>query len=147
MNSCPPISVYGEESDVNVILAAGRLAGLKITDGRTQPNVASTDNDKNKDTPNNSSKGKKQEPKEEVVDYENGEQELSIETRSTPRGRALKLKTEEGCIRGKFAAMRCVVSVFCGLGLGLVCLFRRKDNQSETVKGCIRGEYSHYAHH
>ncbi len=89
-NSYTSISVYGEDSDVNVILAAGRLAGLKITDGRarpqSQPNVANTDKDKDKDkdNPNNSKKGKKLETKEDVTNYVNAEQELDIGKRSKP---------------------------------------------------------------
>ncbi len=116
MNSCTPISVHGEESDVSVILAAGKLAGLKITDGTTQPqsqpNVTNTDKDK--DSPNNN-RGKKQETKGEVENYESGAQDLGIEKRLKPKRRGLKLITEKGCIRGKFAAIRYMVSVFCFL--------------------------------
>ncbi len=102
---------------MSVILAAGKLAGLKITDRTTQPqsqpNVTNTDKDK--DNPTNNNKGKKQETKEEVVSYENGDQDLGIEKRPTPKRRGLKLITEKGCIRGKFAAIRYMVSVFCFL--------------------------------
>ncbi len=116
-NSYTSISVYGEDSDVDVILAAGRLAGLKITNGnadqpQSQPNVANTDKDKDKDNPNNTNKGKKQETKEDMANCTSAEQELDTLKRSKPK-RGLKLTTGKECIRGKFAAMRCVVSVFC----------------------------------
>ncbi len=113
MNGCTSLSVYGEESDVSVILAVGKLAGLKITDEATQPQPQLDINNTDKDSPDYSNKEKNQETKGEVDSYENGDHVLGIEKRPRPKRRALKLITEEGCIRGKFAAIRYVFSAFC----------------------------------